>query len=217
MASPRSNSSRKSQVLIIDENSYHKENLDYLFGILNSKEEINCVLLGYFAKVVSSFFQKNKKEICSYFFSNESHIQSFLHHLYSKSLVDPLKNFLVVMPEDHYSHHEDSDTRNMAKPTPFSRFLKQRVEGLNGLYYLIGHSDDQDVIHNAQYILETLVAKIDQTVDGSKLLDEVVLRKENIQTLFNCLKCVGSNLLEQQAQEKSCCRYPESHLQPPHE
>ena len=205
MASPRSNSSRKSQVLIIDENSYHKENLDYLFGILNSKEEINCVLLGYFAKVVSSFFQKNKKEICSYFFSNESHIQSFLHHLYSKSLVDPLKNFLVVMPEDHYSHHEDSDTRNMAKPTPFSRFLKQRVEGLNGLYYLIGHSDDQDVIHNAQYILETLVAKIDQTVDGSKLLDEVVLRKENIQTLFNCLKCVGSNLLEQQAQEKSCC------------
>ena len=121
------------------------------------------------------------------------------------------------MPEDHYSHHEDSDTRNMAKPTPFSRFLKQRVEGLNGLYYLIGHSDDQDVIHNAQYILETLVAKIDQTVDGSKLLDEVVLRKENIQTLFNCLKCVGSNLLEQQAQEKSCCRYPESHLQPPHE
>lgn len=196
MASPRSSSSRKSQVLIIDENSYHKENLDYLFGILNNKEEINCVLLGYFAKVVSSFFQKNKKEICSYFFSNESHVQAFLHHLYSKSLVDPLKNFLVVMPEDHYSHHEDSDTRNMSKPNPFSRFLKQRVEGLNGLYHLIGHSDDQDVIHNAQYIIETLVAKIDQTVDGSKLLDDVVLRKENIQTLFNCLKCVGPSLPE---------------------
>jgi hypothetical protein len=192
MTSPRSSSSRKSQVLIIDENSYHKENLDYLFSILNSKEEINCVLLGYFAKVVSSFFQKNKKEICSYFFSNENHVHSFLHHLYSKSLVDPLKNFLVVMPEDHFSHHEDSETRNAGKPNPFSRFFKQRVDGFNSLYSLIGQSDDSDVIHNAQYIIETLVAKIDQTVDGSRLLDDVVLRKENIQTLFNCLKCVGS-------------------------
>jgi hypothetical protein len=192
--------------LIIDENSYHKENLDYLFSILNSKEEINCVLIGYFAKVVSSFFQKNKKEICSYFFSNESHIHSFEHHLYSKSLVDPLKNFLVVMPDDHhFSHHEDSETRNVAKSNPLSRFYRQRVEGFNSLYNLVGNSDDSDVIHNAQYILETLVAKIDQTVDGNKLLDDVVLRKENIQILFNCLKCVRSGHPEQQAQEKSRC------------
>lgn len=190
MASPRSTSSRKSQVLIIDENSYHKENLDYLFSILNSKEEINCVLIGYFAKVVSSFFQKNKREICSYFFSNESHLHTFLNHLYSKSLVDPLKNFLVMMPEEHFSQHEDSESRNISKGNPFSRFYKQRVDSFNQLYTLVGSSDDSDVIHNAQYILETLVAKVDQTVDGSKLLDDVVLRKENIQILFNCLKSV---------------------------
>lgn len=190
MASPRSTSSRKSQALIIDENSYHKENLDYLFGILNSKDEINCVLIGYFAKVVSSFFQKNKKEICSYFFSNESHLHTFLNHLYSKSLVDPLKNFLVMMPEEHFSQHEDSETRNVSKGNSFSRFYKQRVDSFNQLYTLVGSSDDSDVIHNAQYILETLIAKVDQTVDGSKLLDDVVLRKENIQTLFNCLKSV---------------------------
>lgn len=157
-------------------------------------------MLGYFAKVVSSFFQKNKREICSYFYSNDTHIQAFLHHLYSKSLVDPLKNFLVILPEDHFSHHEDSENRTAQKATPFSRFFKQRVEGLNGLYTLIGNSDDSDIIHNAQYIIETLVAKIDQTVDGSKLLDEVVLRKENIQILFNCLKCVVIDHPDQQAQ-----------------
>lgn len=189
MASPRSSSSRKSQVLIIDENSYHKENLDYLFGILSTKEEINCVLIGYFSKVVSSFFQKNKKEICSYFYSNEAHVQSFLEHLYSKSLVDPLKNFLVIFPEDHYSHHDESNSeaRNL-RGSQFSKFYQQRVKIFNSLFALMETADEADVVHNAQYIIETLIAKIDQTVDGNKLLDDVVLRKESVQSLFNCLK-----------------------------
>lgn len=94
------------------------------------------------------------------------------------------------MPDDHhFGHQDDSENRNATKANPFSRFYRQRVEGFNSLYTLIGTSDDSDVIHNAQYILETLVAKVDQTVDGTKLLDDVVLRKENIQILFNCLKC----------------------------
>lgn len=192
LASPRSNSSRKSQVLIIDENSYHKENLDYLFSILNKHEEINCVLIGYFAKVVSSFFQKNKREICSYFYSNDQHPQSFLEHFYSKSLVDPLKNFLVIFPEDHYSHHDDSNSeaKNVQKPSPFSKFYQQRVKIFNSLFALVENSDDSDVIHNCQHIIETLVAKVDQTIDGNRLLDDVVLKKENVQVLFNCLKSV---------------------------
>lgn len=193
MASPRSSSSRKSQVLIIDENSYHKENLDYLFSILNKREEINCVLVGYFAKVVSSFFQKNKREICSYFYSNDNHPQSYLEHLYSKSLVDPLKNFLVIFPEEHYNHHDDSNSeaKNPLKPSPYSKFYQQRVKVFNSLYALIENSDDSDLIHNSQHIIETLVAKVDQTIDGNRLLDDVVLKKENVQVLFNCLKSVS--------------------------
>ena len=140
--------------------------------------------------MVSSFFQKNKKEICSYYFSNDSHVQAFIHHLYSKSLVDPLKSFLVLLPDDHYSHHDDSDAINQQKLNPFSRFYKQRIEGLNSLFAVIGQSDDSDIVQNAQYIIETLIAKIDQTVDGGKILDDVVLKKENIEILFNCLKCV---------------------------
>lgn len=112
--------------MIIDENSYHKENLDYLFSILNSKKEVNCVLAGYFAKVVSSFFSKNKKEICSYFYSNDERSDRFLHHLYSKSLVDPLKQFLVILPEDHYHMHDDcpSETRGQARPSFYSKFYQ---------------------------------------------------------------------------------------------
>lgn len=186
-ASPRSNGSGRSQVLIIDENSYHKENLDYLFGILTKKEEVNCVLLGYFAKVVSSFFQKNKKEICSYFYSNDQHLANFLHHLYSKSLVDPLKNFLVIYPEDHY-HHEDIDSRDKSRASHFSKFYDKRVKAFQSLYTLLDKAEDFETISNAQYIIETLVAKIDQTVDGQKLLDDVVLRKENVKAVFSCLK-----------------------------
>lgn len=188
--SPHSSSSKVSQMLIIDENSYHKENLDYLFSILNKREEINCVLLGYFSKVVSSFFQKNKKEICAYFYSNDAHATSFLHHLYSKSLVDPLKHFLVIYPEDHYSHLEESmsETKGGAKPNHFSKFYQQRVKVFHMLYQLLEKAEDPYTISNAQYIIETLIAKVDQTIDGQKLLDDVILRKENIRILFNCLK-----------------------------
>jgi hypothetical protein len=179
-------------MLIVDENSYHKENLDYLFGILESRDEINCVLIGYFSKIVSSFFQKNKREICSYFYCNDSHALSFIEHLYSKSLMDPLKNFLVIFPEDHFNHHEESnsDVRNIQRASPFSKFYQQRVKIFNSLYALLESAEGPDVVHNAQYIIETLIAKIDQTVDGSKLLDDVVLRKENIHALFSCLKNV---------------------------
>lgn len=180
-------------MLIIDENSYHKENLDYLFCILQTGDELNCVLVGYFAKVVSSFFQKNKKEICSYFFSTDSHIQGFMEHLYSKSLVDPLKNFLVIFQEDNYSIHQEesnSDAKNQ-RNGPFSKFYAQRVKALNSLYSLLETADEHEVVLNAQYIIETLIAKIDQTVDGHKLLDDVILRKENIQSLFNCMKHVN--------------------------
>jgi archaellum biogenesis ATPase FlaH len=187
-------------MLIIDENSYHKENLEYLFSILESTDEINCVLIGYFSKVVSSFFQKNKREICSYFYSNDSHAHSFTEHLYSKSLMDPLKNFLVIFPEDQYSHHDESNSeaRNLHRASPFSKFYQQRVKIFNSLFALLETADEPEVVHNAQYIIETLIAKIDQTVDGSKLLDDVVLRKENIQAVFNCLKNVSANLTLEQ-------------------
>lgn len=80
--------------------------------MLNQKSEINCVLLGYFSKVVSSFFQKYKKEICSYFYSNEHQAERFMQHLYSKSLVDPFKNFLIIFPVEHYYMHDDSENKN---------------------------------------------------------------------------------------------------------
>lgn len=179
-------------MLIIDENSYHKENLDYLFAILKGREEINCVLLGYFAKVVSSFFQKNKRDICSYFYSNDSHIQDFLDHLYSKSLVDPLKHFLVIYNDDNFNHYEDgqNESSNAQKNSQFTKFYQNRVKTLNSLYSLLETAQESDVVINAQFIIETLIAKIDQTIDGNRLLDDVVLRKENIQVLFNCLKSV---------------------------
>lgn len=158
--------------------------------MLNQKTEINCVLLGYFAKVVSSFFSKNKKEICSYFYSNDHHVDRFLHHIYSRSLVDPLKSFLVIFPDDHHYMHDESLSENKAnaRVTVYNKFYQQRVTIFHNMFLLLEKSEDHDTLCNVQFILETLVAKIDQTVDGNKLLDDVVLRKDNIKILFNCLK-----------------------------
>lgn len=177
-------------MLIIDDNSYHKENLDYLFSILAKKDEINCVLLGYFSKVVISFFQKNKRDIYAYFYSNDAHAQSFMQHLYSKSLVDPLKSFLVIYPDEHYQMHDDSmsESRGQGRQNNFSKYYQQRVKIFNSLFQLLEKADDFDTLSNVQFILETLVAKIDQTIDGMKLLESVILKDSNIKTLFNCLR-----------------------------
>lgn len=81
-----------------------------------------------------------------------------------------------------------SDTRGQARPSFYSKFYQQRVKIFYSLFQLLEKSEDSDTLTNTQYIIETLIAKIDQTIDGSKLLDDVVLRKENIRILFNCLK-----------------------------
>ena len=210
--SPLSSSSKRSQVLIIDENSYHKENLDYLFSLLGKRDEINCVLAGYFGKVVGSFFQKNKKEVCSYFYSNDSHANNFVHHLYSKSLVDPLKHFLIIHPEDPFGHMEEAASEK-TKSNPFGKFYSSRVRIFQLLYNLLDRCEDQDTIANVQFILETLVAKLHETVDGNRLIDDVVLRKENLKILFACLKSVDTPHAEPQAETQSSFGDPEPHLQ----
>ena len=187
--SPLSSSSKRSHLPLIDENSYHKENLDYLFSLLNKKDEINCVLLGYFGKVVSSFFQKHKKEVCSYFYSNESHTTTYIHHLYSKSLVDSLKHFLVILPEDTYQHVEDPSS-DQPRPNQYVKFYNQRVKAFQLMFQLLDKSEDYDTISNVQFLLESLVAKVHETIDGNKLIDDVVLKKENLKVLFACLKSV---------------------------
>jgi len=172
------------------------------------------VLAGYFGKVVSSFFQKNKKEICSYFYSNESHANNFVHHLYARSLVDPLKHFLVFYPEDPFGHMEEANS-DKAKANYFAKFYNSRVRIFQLLYNLLDRCEDQDTIANVQFILETLVAKLHETVDGNKLIDDVVLRKENLKILFACLKSVVPAHREPQAEEESCCGNPQPHLQSP--
>jgi hypothetical protein len=186
--SPRSSSSK---VLVVDENSYHKENLDYVFSLLNKKEEANCVLLGYFSKVVQSFFQRNKKDICTYFYSQDAHLHNFQHHLYSKSVADLFKNFLVLSPDEVYYNDDNMGSDKNSKPQVYSKFYEKRVKAYTAIYHSLEKSDDADVISNCQFLIESLAAKIDQTVDGMKLLDDVLFKKENLRSLFNCCQNVG--------------------------
>ena len=205
--SPRSSSSK---ILVVDENSYHKENLDYMFSLVSKKEEVNCVLLGYFSKVVQTFFQRNKKDIASYFYSQDTHVNNFLNHLYSKSLTDLFKSFLVLTPDEVYYHEDTLGTDKGPKPQVYSKFYEKRVKAFNGIFQAMEKSDDPDVITNCQFLIESLAAKIDSTVDGVKLLDDVLLKKENLRSIFNCCQHVARVLTPgKQTQTSRCCRHPE--------
>ncbi len=48
----------------------HKTLLEYLFSLLDTDEELNPVLSGYFFTVVDALFRRNSEKVSSYFFSH---------------------------------------------------------------------------------------------------------------------------------------------------
>ena len=71
------------------------ELLEYTLEFLNTNNELNLVLAGYFSKLITSLFNTKKKDLCMYLFSDENnHILNFARHSYSKSIADILSNIL---------------------------------------------------------------------------------------------------------------------------
>ena len=60
--------------------------LDYLVKFIDTEEEINDVLAGYFARLFNLLIQKKGEEIARYIYSHEELLYRFAYHSYSKSI-----------------------------------------------------------------------------------------------------------------------------------
>jgi hypothetical protein len=73
--------------------------LDYLTRFIDTDNELNDVLAGYFARLCNILIQKKSDEIVKYFFTKEHLLYKFAYHSYSKSLTDTVIKILDINTE----------------------------------------------------------------------------------------------------------------------
>ena len=73
------------------------ELFERLLSFLDSEEEeLNPVLCGYFCKLFKVLIENKAREVYNYMYNNPNTIDSFVKHLYSKSISDVLIRLLNV-------------------------------------------------------------------------------------------------------------------------
>ena len=73
--------------------------LDYLNSFIDTDDELNDVLSGYYARLVNILLQKKSDEVRKYFFEHEEHLYRLAYHSYSKSITDTLVKILDISME----------------------------------------------------------------------------------------------------------------------
>lgn len=68
--------------------------LEKLFSFVNTSNEVNPVLAGYFFKVLQVIIEKRKLDLLEYIFTFREHIYNILKHSYNKSIADVLSKIL---------------------------------------------------------------------------------------------------------------------------
>ena len=78
--------------------------LERLFKFLESDEDLNPVLSGYFCKLVTLLINRKQKQVIPYVFSEGSTIiDRLLHHVYQKSISELLNKLLTVADNEYDS------------------------------------------------------------------------------------------------------------------
>jgi hypothetical protein len=70
--------------------------LDYLTKFIDTDEELNDVLAGYFSRLCNILIQKKGDELATYFYTNDRLLYRFAYHSYSKSLTDTVIKILDI-------------------------------------------------------------------------------------------------------------------------
>ena len=71
--------------------------LDRLFKFLQTEEELNDVLSGYFEKLVISLRKRKEQQFIKYIFGEANkNLDSLVTHVYNTSIAEVLKNMLSV-------------------------------------------------------------------------------------------------------------------------
>jgi len=147
--------------------------LEYLFSFLDSNEELNPVLSGYFNKVVESLFRRNPEKMIEFVYDNEGIMASLAKHIGNRSISDLLGLFICY----ESFHYEDE------KPL----YLTLKLEVIEDLVNILTESEDIDSSTNAAHVLCEIVSKSDVIVDGKEIGVKLVSDKV-LGQIFNTLR-----------------------------
>jgi hypothetical protein len=76
--------------------------LERLFKFIQTDEELNPVLAGYFCKLVSLLISRKQKQLFPFIFAPESTvIEDLMKHVYQKSISEILNKLLTLVDTDH--------------------------------------------------------------------------------------------------------------------
>lgn len=76
--------------------------LERLFKFIQTEEELNPVLSGYFCKLVSLLISRKQKQLFPFIYSPESTvIEDLLKHVYQKSISEIINKLLTNVDTDH--------------------------------------------------------------------------------------------------------------------
>lgn len=82
-----------------------------LLSFLDTTEELNPVLSGYFCKLFQVLVSNKTREVFTYIYNNPQTLDLFVHHIYQKSISDVLIRLLNVSDsvfEDGFDANVDS-------------------------------------------------------------------------------------------------------------
>ena len=118
--------------------------LEKLLSLLNTKNELNPVLAGYFSKVVLAILEKRKQDFLEYVFKFDMHINNVVRHSYNKSIADILNKIIT------------NEERSMTGNGP-EEFQDDKKKILDKMIDKMGPANSSEDITNNCYILCTLV------------------------------------------------------------
>jgi len=147
--------------------------LEYLFSFLDSNEELNPVLSGYFNKVVESLFRRNPEKMIEFVYDNEGIMANLTKHIGNRSISDLLGLFICY----ESFHYEDE------KPL----YLTLKLEEIENLVGILTESEDIDSSTNAAHVLCEVISKNDVIVDGKEIGVKLVSDKV-LSQIFNTLR-----------------------------
>lgn len=70
--------------------------IDYLNRFIETDDQLNDVLSGYYARLCTILIQKKSDEVAKYFFKNEKLLYRLAYHSYSKSITDTVIKILDI-------------------------------------------------------------------------------------------------------------------------
>lgn len=99
--------------------------MDYLNQFIDTEEDLNDVLAGYYSRLCNILMQRKLDEFGKYFYENEEFMYKLAYHSYSKSITDIIVKILDISAEK--IEKEQSEVNRIK--TEFFKRLLQRLSG----------------------------------------------------------------------------------------